>query len=106
MLSTIENLYKNTNARILLGYNISNEFEINMGVKQGDSLSSLLFNVDMCDLCTRLNQNKENEPPHIRDKKVSCLFLADDIVFISKSKTDLKKNIEILQKYCKEWQMK
>ena len=63
MLSTIENLYKNTNARILLGDNISNEFEINMGVKQGDPLSSLLFNVDMCDLCTQLNKNKENDPP-------------------------------------------
>ena len=106
MLSKIENLYKYTNARMILGDNISNEFEINTGVKQEDPLSSLLFNVDMCDLCTQLNQNKVSDPPHIRDIKVSCLFWADDIVLISKSKTGLKKNIEILPKYCKEWQMK
>ena len=86
MLSANENLYKNTNARILLGGSFSNEFEINMGVKQGDPLSSLLFNVDMCDLCTQLNQNKDKDPPHITDKKVSSLFWAEDIVLTSKSK--------------------
>ena len=56
MLNTIENLYNETKAAILLGDGMSEEFE--MGVKHGDPLSSFLFNVDMYDLCMRLNQNK------------------------------------------------
>ena len=43
MLNTIENVYKETKAAILLGDGISEEFEINMGVKLGDPLSSFLF---------------------------------------------------------------
>ena len=54
----------------------------------------------------QLNQNNENDPPYIGDQEVPCLFWADDIILISKSKTGLMKNIDILQSYCTEWHMK
>ena len=106
MLTTIENLYNDTKIKMLIGDNISEEIDINMGVKQGDPLSSFLFNVDMCNLCTMLDSTQDNNTPLIGNNKVSCLLWADDIVLISKSKTGLDKNISILESYCMKWRLK
>ena len=47
MLSAIEDLYSNTNGHVTVGDFISDNFEINLGVKQGDTLSPFFFNVYM-----------------------------------------------------------
>ncbi len=105
MLETIKELYTNTRNRILLNNSMTEQFEINMGVKQGDPLSSLLFNIDMIDLCDRLRKNKTIDAPDIMNTKVPCLLWADDIVLMSKSEQGLKNSIRELEEYCKNWRM-
>ncbi len=63
MLSTIKNLYTSTENQIILNKTISEKFEINMGVKQGDPLSSFLFNVEMNELCAALAMNQSVDAP-------------------------------------------
>ena len=43
MLSVIEDLHSNTNGHVTVGDFISDNFEINLGVKQGDHPSPFLF---------------------------------------------------------------
>ena len=39
----------------------------------------------------------------INENKVPCLFWADDLLLISKSKQGLQKQIEIVDQYCSGW---
>ncbi len=64
-----------------------------MGGKQGDPLSSFLFNVDMNSLCTDLINDHYIDPPYIGDVKVPCLVWADDVVLITKSEEGLKSSL-------------
>ncbi len=105
MLSTIKNLYTSTENQIILNKTISEKFEINMGVKQGDPLSSFLFNVEMNELCAALAMNQSVDAPSIKDKKIPCLLWADDVVLISKSEAGLKNSIKKLEEYCNQWKM-
>ena len=45
----------------------------------------------MNDLCTNIMENeKDTDSPNIKDIKVPCLFWADDLILISKSKEGLQ----------------
>lgn len=63
-------------------------FEINTGVRQGDGLSSLLFNIAV-EECPRRSSHRE---------KVNLLVFADDEVIVTKNKEDLKEITKILMK--------
>ena len=54
MFDTIKDLYSNTNSHVTVDNLISENFEIKLGVKQGDPLRPFLFNVYMDELCSTL----------------------------------------------------
>ena len=39
----VEAIYENTKGRVVTGLGMSNEFQVNIGLRQGSALSSLLF---------------------------------------------------------------
>ena len=83
----MRNLYSNTTAHVKLGDAISDAFEIMLGVKQGDPPTPLFFNIYMNDLCTELLKSSDNSNLiELEDCTVPCLFWADDLVLISKTK--------------------
>ena len=73
MFDIIENLYLNTNDHVTVGDFISDNFEKNLGVKQGDPLSPFFFNLYMDELCSDLIQMEEDAPT-TNDIKIPCLF--------------------------------
>ena len=88
---------------MLLLISLSENFEIKLGVKQGDPPSPFL-NMYINELCSTLIQNS-TDVPLLNDIKVSCLFWADDIVLISTTKEGLQKQIDFLDKYCNDWKL-
>ena len=40
-------MYENTKARVVVGSGMSNEFQVNIGLRQGSALCPLLFNLVM-----------------------------------------------------------
>ena len=74
MFDIIEKLYLNTNGHVTVGDFISDNFEINLGVKQGDPPSPFFFNVYMDELCSDLIQ-KEQDAPKINDIKIPLPIL-------------------------------
>ena len=80
---------------------IISKFHIS-GVKQGEPPSPFFFNSNMDELCTNLLET-ETETPIINDNKVPCLFWADDLLLISKSRQGLQKQIEIVDQYFSDW---
>ena len=105
MLNIIKDLYSGTNGHVnTVGEFMSDTFKISLGVKQGDPPSPFFFNIYMDELCTNLIET-ETEAPIINDNKVPCLFGADDLLLMSKSKQDLQKQIEIVDQYFSDWKL-
>ena len=95
MLSVIEDLYSNTNGHVTVGDCISDNFEINLGVKQDDPPSPFFSNVYMDELCLNLIQMGKYAPT-INPIKIPCLFWADDLVLISTTKEGLQNQLNVL----------
>ena len=73
------------------------------GVKQGDGLSPLLFNVFINDLCDSFDE--DCKPVLIEDVNINCLLYADDLLIISESEEGLQNCISILEQYCNRWKL-
>ena len=75
--------YKSTSTRIFTSNESTRPIEILNGVKQGDPLSPLLFNMVMDELITEVNSL--NIGIEVGDAKVSILAFADDLVLLTQN---------------------
>ena len=73
-----------------------------IGVKQGEVLSPLLFNLFINDLVDAMNVS---DSPSLNDKEIPCLLYADDLVLISPSAEGLQKKLDALHQYCEQWHL-
>ena len=71
-------------------------FEINKGVKQGDPMSSLMFNCILEEIFSNLSW--EDKGINIKGEKLNNLRFADNVVLVTGSMEELKTMIEELDK--------
>ena len=69
------------------------------GVRQGDSLSPLLFNVFNNDI-DEIFEHSVSEPVVLNSTKLNRLIYADDILLLSECKEGLQSCLNSLQTYC------
>ena len=95
----LANLYRNDKACVKISQNLSSTFSVNPGVKQGCTLSPLLFNINMADLRNIL-ELEDNEPSQILpNKPCSCLIWADDVLILSESEQALQNMLNNLHNF-------
>ena len=73
-------------------------FKTSMGLKQGDTMSPLLFNFFIMDLLPELY--KSGQAPHLNGVKIPALLYADDAILLSESKAGLQGGLICLWNYC------
>lgn len=98
----IKSMYQNVTASVKNGNQLSDQFSIQRGVKQGDILSPLLFNIFMNDIVHLFDHD---DTPLLLKSKVSCLMYADDLVIFSTSKNGLQNCLNRLNDYCNKWKL-
>ena len=95
-------LYDGDQSCVKLGNNITESFMSNQGVKQGCTLSPLLFNIFLSDLQERI-EVPENKPTEISlNNFLGCLIWADDLLLLSQTEVGLNNMLKELKNYSEE----
>ena len=97
----IENMYKNTSTSIIYKNQLLPKILVTKGLKQGDNLSPILFNLYINDLPEYISQGK-TDPVYLMNQEVNCLMWADDLILLSRSPEGLQKCVKNLTEYCQE----
>ena len=74
-----------------------------MGVKQGDTLSPLLFNIFINGIVEMVK--RKGLGAKIGEEKVTILLFADDMVLLAESEEDLNELMAEVEAYCREWHL-
>lgn len=103
LVRAIRSVYNTVRARVQIAGRKSEEFIMKNGIKQGDSLSPLLFILIMDKLIKQTKTQTEHLNTLIGYKdlepvKISSLLYADDVVLIGSSKNKMQKLVNIWTK--------
>ena len=111
VLNVIINAYNGAKSCIKLNRSTSDYFSCNIGVRQGENLSPLLFAIYLNDLethfvgnCNGINCTTNNDETEVYIKLFTLLY-ADDTILLSESAADLQSMLHILHNYCQKWQL-
>ena len=74
-----------------------------IGVKQGDNLSSSLFNIYINDMIKDFND--DCTPVIIGNSKIYCLLYADDMVLLSETPSGLQQSLDTVNSFCEKWKL-
>ena len=80
----VEATYEQTNGRVIIGAGMSEQFSVNIGLRQGSALSPLLFIVVM-ELISRKVSMKDTSRK---------LLYADDLAIVAEDKEELNESLE------------
>ena len=103
-VSIMCSMYHNLSGRVQTSTDISNTFNISIGLQQGCNLSPYLFNLCINDLSLLLDK-AGIDPVRLNGRNISSLLYADDMVLLSFSESGLQKALTILEQYCSRWQL-
>ena len=105
IFKVLRSMYQDTTCRLKFSNGLSEKFISSCGVKQGDVLSPLLFNLYINDLVKVLEHNNV-DPVTISETSINSLLFADDIILLSNSEKGLQKSLNTLQEFCNSWKLK
>ena len=104
LFQIIYSMYIDTKCKIKFSSGITKEFPSTCGVKQGDVLSPLLFNLYINDLVKSLEKVGCN-PVVVNGLSINSLLYADDIILLSDSEEGLQKSLDCLEEFCSNWKL-
>ena len=113
----IKNMYDGVKSMVSINGHSSEFFNCNVGVRQGENLSPLLFslyindleefllskNVQGLNINSSLSNTDENQ--RLLYLKLFILFYADDTVIISESAEGLQHALNEFHSYCIQWKL-
>ncbi|NXX81389.1 POLR protein, partial [Urocolius indicus] len=98
IITLIANMYNNVETSINMEKASYDPIGIHVGVKQGDAMSPLLFNLSLDSLLCKL-ENKGCGYQHC-DSNITAMAFVDDLVLLSSSWDGMVNNIKISETFC------
>ena len=99
LINYIRNSYLNTTTEIQCNKKIAGSVKINRGVKQGDPLSPILFNLTIDELITKL---EKFSGVRIGNTYFRSLAYADDLILFAKTPEDANRMLQFCDKFFME----
>ncbi|CAL4106581.1 unnamed protein product, partial [Meganyctiphanes norvegica] len=104
-------MYENAKSQVSLNNILSDPFPCQVGVRQGENLSPLLFAIFLNDFNTFLSEKYSGltkTTDSISNElqiylKIFCLLYADDTLVLAESAKELQKALDSLNSYCQKW---
>jgi ribonuclease HI/endonuclease/exonuclease/phosphatase family metal-dependent hydrolase len=90
-------LMESASARVITPYGLTEEFEVNIGVRQGCPLSPILFILIMQPLINHLKKLKKGY--NLEGVIISILAYADDILLLAENSSDLQEMLNVVTEY-------
>ena len=114
VLKVIRNMYENAKSHVSVNNTLSDPFPCQVGVRQGENMSPLLFAMFLNDfkafLKDKYNGLKKISSIILKELniyfKIFCLLYADDTIILAESPSQLLRALDALNLYCKKWALK
>jgi predicted DNA-binding protein YlxM (UPF0122 family) len=118
IINVIYNLYYNAKSCVKVNGKLSDRFSCDVGVRQGENLSPLLFAIYLNDFERSISHNYKGLD--ILAKDISCylsdddvevflrlytLLYADDTIVMAETAKDLQTALDAVHDYCNEWHL-
>jgi len=103
MLALLRSMYEEVKSCVKLSNNsYSNFFGSNLGVRQGENLSPVLFSLFINDVVEDLSSSQELGV-YVLHLRLLLLLFADDMVLFSETIGGLQEGLDLLSEYCSKW---
>ena len=104
-------MYANAKSQVSFKNTLSGSFPCQVGVRQGENLSPLLFAIYLNDFNKFLSEKYEGLSEITRSIKeeldiyqiIFCLLYADDTLVLAENNIELQKALDSLKIYCDKW---
>ena len=115
IFTVIKNMYTHAKSCVSLNNLKSEFFSCDIGVRQGENLSPILFALYLNDfqnfLCTKYDGLIHVNDPLIHEEtrvylKLFTLLYADDTIILAESANELQKAMHALKEYCDKWSLR
>ena len=99
-LDSLIAMYDDVRVRVRVDGKLGESFQSDLGVKQGDPLSPLLFGIFIDRLESLLDKLLPDVGLQLKEILLRILLYADDLVLLAESTSDLQKILDILNQFC------
>jgi hypothetical protein len=97
--SVIDKLYENCSSRVVIQDSVSDEYNVNHGLREGSVLSPILYAIFIDGIIAEMHGCIG---VHVHRFWYKALLYVDDIVLVSESAEDLQNMLDCCQKYADE----
>ena len=103
--NVVKYMHSNSKFVVKMDNFLSHLGQYERGVRQGDGLSPLLFNIFLNDINDIFDETI-SQPVILNTTKLNCLIYADDVFLLSESKEGLQSCLDSLNVYCDYWKLR